>query len=78
MDHAIWAEGLVKRFGETTALAGVDLAVRTGTVLGPARPQRRGQDHRGADARHPAAARRRPGHRRRLRRASARPTGCAS
>jgi daunorubicin resistance ABC transporter ATP-binding subunit len=34
MDHAIWAEGLVKRFGDTTALAGVDLAVRTGTVLG--------------------------------------------
>lgn len=34
MDHAIWAEGLVKRFGETTALSGVDLSVRTGTVLG--------------------------------------------
>ena len=34
MNHAIWAEGLVKRFGETTALNGVDLAVRTGTVLG--------------------------------------------
>jgi oleandomycin transport system ATP-binding protein len=34
MDHAIRAEGLVKRFGETVALAGVDLAVRTGTVLG--------------------------------------------
>jgi oleandomycin transport system ATP-binding protein len=34
MDLAIWAEGLVKRFGDTTALAGVDLAVRTGTVLG--------------------------------------------
>jgi len=34
MTHAIWAEGLVRRFGETTALAGVDLAVRTGTVLG--------------------------------------------
>jgi oleandomycin transport system ATP-binding protein len=34
MDLAIWAEGLVKRFGETTALAGVDLAVRSGTVLG--------------------------------------------
>ncbi len=33
-DHAIWAEGLVKRFGETTALDGVDVAVRTGTVLG--------------------------------------------
>jgi oleandomycin transport system ATP-binding protein len=34
MSHAIRAEGLVKRFGETTALGGVDLAVRTGTVLG--------------------------------------------
>jgi oleandomycin transport system ATP-binding protein len=34
MNHAIWAEGLVKRFGETTALDGVDLAVHTGTVLG--------------------------------------------
>jgi oleandomycin transport system ATP-binding protein len=34
MDHAIWAEGLVKHFGETKALNGVDLAVRTGTVLG--------------------------------------------
>ncbi len=34
MSDAIQAEGLVKRFGETTALAGVDLSVRTGTVLG--------------------------------------------
>src|SRR5689334_6027763 len=34
MNHAIWAEGLVKRYGSTTALDGVDLAVRTGTVLG--------------------------------------------
>ncbi|MGH3366475.1 MAG: ATP-binding cassette domain-containing protein [Nocardioidaceae bacterium] len=34
MDHAIHAEGLVKRFGETTALNGVDLVVDTGTVLG--------------------------------------------
>jgi len=34
MTHAIVAEGLVKRFGDTTALAGVDLAVRSGTVLG--------------------------------------------
>lgn len=32
--HAIWAEGLVKRFGETTALDGVDLVVETGSVLG--------------------------------------------
>ena len=34
MTDAIVAEGLVKRFGDTTALGGVDLAVRTGTVLG--------------------------------------------
>ena len=34
MTYAIEAEGLVKRFGRTEALAGVDLAVRQGTVLG--------------------------------------------
>jgi oleandomycin transport system ATP-binding protein len=34
VEHAIRAEGLVKRFGDTTALAGIDLEVRTGTVLG--------------------------------------------
>lgn len=34
MTYAIRAEGLVRRFGATTALAGVDLAVRTGTVFG--------------------------------------------
>ena len=33
MSYAIQAEGLVKRFGETTALAGADLAARSGTVL---------------------------------------------
>jgi oleandomycin transport system ATP-binding protein len=32
--YAIHAEGLVKRFGDTSALDGVDLAVRPGTVLG--------------------------------------------
>jgi ABC-type Na+ transport system ATPase subunit NatA len=32
--YAIEAHGLVKRFGKTTALAGVDLAARTGSVLG--------------------------------------------
>src|SRR5256885_15244106 len=31
---AIYAEGLVKRFGTVEALAGVDLAVPAGTVLG--------------------------------------------
>jgi oleandomycin transport system ATP-binding protein len=34
MSDAIVTEGLVKRFGETTALDGVDLAVPSGTVLG--------------------------------------------
>ena len=34
MTPAIVAEGLVKRFGETAALAGVDLEVHAGTVVG--------------------------------------------
>lgn len=34
MTHAIEAEGLIKRFGETTALDRVDLRVPTGTVFG--------------------------------------------
>ena len=34
MDHAIVAEGLVKHFGETRALDGVDLRVRAGSVHG--------------------------------------------
>jgi ABC-2 type transport system ATP-binding protein len=34
MNEAIVVEGLVKRFGDTTALAGVDLTVAEGTVLG--------------------------------------------
>jgi oleandomycin transport system ATP-binding protein len=34
MSYAVQAEGLVKRYGKTTALAGVDLTVRPGTVLG--------------------------------------------
>src|SRR3954453_4623061 len=34
MEHAIRAEGLVKQFGSVHALAGVDLAVPPGTVLG--------------------------------------------
>lgn len=33
-EYAIEAEGLVKRFGDTTALAGVDLQVRSGSVVG--------------------------------------------
>jgi oleandomycin transport system ATP-binding protein len=34
MTHAIEASGLVKRFGKTTALAGIDLVARQGAVLG--------------------------------------------
>ena len=34
MTDAIVVEGLVKRFGATTALAGVDLTVAEGSVLG--------------------------------------------
>ncbi|PKW13876.1 oleandomycin transport system ATP-binding protein [Saccharopolyspora spinosa] len=34
MSFAIHVKGLVKRFGSTTALAGVDLAVPAGTILG--------------------------------------------
>jgi oleandomycin transport system ATP-binding protein len=34
MTYAVRAEGLVKRFGGTTALDGVDLRVRRGTVMG--------------------------------------------
>jgi polyether ionophore transport system ATP-binding protein len=33
-DHAIRTEGLVKAFGHTRALDGLDLAVRTGEVHG--------------------------------------------
>jgi oleandomycin transport system ATP-binding protein len=34
MTYSIVAEGLVKRFGETVALDGIDLAVSTGSVFG--------------------------------------------
>lgn len=43
MDYAFQAEGLVKTFGETTALAGVDLAARPGTVLGVLGPNGAGK-----------------------------------
>jgi oleandomycin transport system ATP-binding protein len=34
MNYAVEVDGLVKRYGKATALAGVDLSVRPGTVLG--------------------------------------------
>ena len=33
-DRAVEAEGIVKRFGETVALGGVDLTVEEGAVMG--------------------------------------------
>jgi oleandomycin transport system ATP-binding protein len=43
MTYAIQAEGLVKRFGETQALAGVSLTARAGTVLGVLGPNGAGK-----------------------------------
>jgi len=43
MTYAFEAEGLVKRFGGTTALAGIDLAARQGTVLGVLGPNGAGK-----------------------------------
>jgi oleandomycin transport system ATP-binding protein len=43
MTYAIEAEGLVKRFGETLALAGINLAAREGTVLGVLGPNGAGK-----------------------------------
>jgi oleandomycin transport system ATP-binding protein len=43
MEFAIEATGLVKRFGSTQALDGVDLAVRPGTVLGVLGPNGAGK-----------------------------------
>jgi oleandomycin transport system ATP-binding protein len=43
MSHAIWAEGLVKKFGETTALGGVDLEVPAGQVVGVLGPNGAGK-----------------------------------
>src|SRR5437588_9921365 len=41
--HAIEATGLVKRFGKTTALDGVDLTARQGRVLGVLGPNGAGK-----------------------------------
>ncbi|WP_426565870.1 ATP-binding cassette domain-containing protein [Angustibacter sp. McL0619] len=43
MTYAIEATGLTKRFGDTQALAGVDLAAREGTVLGVLGPNGAGK-----------------------------------
>jgi oleandomycin transport system ATP-binding protein len=43
MSYAIRAEGLVKKFGNTTALGGVDLEVRSGQVVGVLGPNGAGK-----------------------------------
>ncbi|MFD1935315.1 MULTISPECIES: ATP-binding cassette domain-containing protein [Nonomuraea] len=43
MTYAIEAEGLVKRYGDKVALAGIDLRARTGTVLGVLGPNGAGK-----------------------------------
>src|ERR1700761_7504774 len=43
MNYAIQAEGLVKRYGDTLALGGVDLAVPAGQVLGVLGPNGAGK-----------------------------------
>ena len=66
---AVTVRGLVKRYGRTTAVDGLDLELRAGIRARAARPQRRRQDHhrrdlRGLPARRRgrgAGARRRPG-----------------
>jgi oleandomycin transport system ATP-binding protein len=47
MADAIHAEGLMKRFGATTALNGVDLAAERGTVLGVLGPNGAGKTDTG-------------------------------
>ena len=64
MANAVEATGLVKRFGKTTALDGVDLVARQGRVLGVLGPNGAGKT---TAVRSPAAqAGRRPGERLRL------------
>jgi ABC-type polysaccharide/polyol phosphate transport system ATPase subunit len=48
--YAIETRGLVKRFGKTTALAGVDLTARPGSVLGLLGPNGAGKMAEGADS----------------------------
>ena len=62
MAAVIEASGLVKQYGDVTALDGLDLEVEEGTVLGAARPQRGREDHHGAGADHAAQGRLRHRH----------------
>ena len=77
-DEVIVTTGLVKRYGEVTALDGLDLSVPAGHRARPARPQRRRQDHRGPHPHHAARARRGHGARSPASTSSRSRTRCAS
>ncbi len=47
MTYSIVAEELVKRFGDTVALDGIDLSVRTGSVFGLLGPKGAGETNLG-------------------------------
>ena len=57
-DLMIEAEDLTKRYGETMALAGIDLAVPTGTILGVLGPNGAGKTTADPDPHHPGDPRR--------------------
>ena len=75
---AVVTEGLGRRFGETEALSGLDLAVAAGHGARAARPQRRRQDDRRAHPHHAAGADQRPRVRQRPRRRRRARAPCAS
>ena len=77
MPGAIYAEGLVKTFGDVRALDGVDLDVPEGTVLGLLGPNGAGKTTAVRCPDHPAPARQRQGRRRGHRRAQAPQRGAA-
>jgi ABC-2 type transport system ATP-binding protein len=47
---AITVDGLEKRFGEFTAVAGISFSIRAGEIFGFPRAERRGQEHHDPDA----------------------------
>jgi ABC-type branched-subunit amino acid transport system ATPase component len=57
MTAIIDAAGLTKRFGDVTALNGLDLVAQSGHITTLLGPQRRRQDHLRTCGRDPAAAR---------------------
>ena len=74
----IEAEGLTKRYGATQALAGVDLSVAAGSILGVLGPNGAGKTTVVRILDHPGPSRRRAGPGGRPRRGAPRPRPCAA